>query len=621
MPRVSKIWDYFVVNAEDTRKARCTLCSTSISRGGTYSKQFTTTNLKSHLRCNHGAIYKEFEEAQRTAEAQKRQAKEDRDRAGPSTSKQAKQAHQMQLKQMVDKVTLWTVTDPRTLRANARLAEMISLDLQPFNIVNNVGFQRLCSVLEPRYQLPSRQHISSKLIPNIFERVKAKVSEELKDMSYISLSTDIWSSTVGANSLMSLTGHWISEDFERKHCVLNASSFVGRHTGEAICAEIERMLATWELEHGKVVAILRDNAANVINGLTRTGINHQGCFIHTLQLVVHDGLSTQRSVNDMLAIGRRIAGHFNHSPLAHHRLQELQVKHELPQHHITQDVPTRWNSSFLMLERLLEQKTAIAEYASLYDIPVMTTSQWNLARALVVSLRRFEELTRKASESASSSSMVIPSVTMLQRSLAKHTDDQGIKTLTTAMYASLNRRFDDMENNKILVLATFLDPHYKCVFFKVADTRAKASDWLREESSLLTTKVDVIETQEEQPHPRAVDTFDDEFDQFLQEKGAMAPQAAQGQHIGQEIGLFLADPLQERSGNPLQWWKFNCHRFPLLAKLARKYLCVPPSSVPSERLFSEAGDLYEEKRNRLDPAKAEMILFIRGNLPRLDFKY
>lgn len=55
----------------------------------------------------------------------------------------SKQAHQ--LKQMVDKVTLWTVTDHRTLRANARLAEMISLDLQSFNMVHNVGFQRLIS--------------------------------------------------------------------------------------------------------------------------------------------------------------------------------------------------------------------------------------------------------------------------------------------------------------------------------------------------------------------------------------------------------------------------------------------------------------------------------------------
>ena len=42
--------------------------------------------------------------------------------------------------------------------------------------------------------------------------------------------------------------------------------------------------------------------------------------------------------------------------LAHHRLAILQEKHNLRKHHIIQDVATRWNSSFYMLQRILEQK-------------------------------------------------------------------------------------------------------------------------------------------------------------------------------------------------------------------------------------------------------------------------
>ena len=61
----------------------------------------------------------------------------------------------------------------------------------------------------------------------------------------------------------------------------------------------------------------------------------------------------------MLAICRRIAGHFNPSLVAHHRLAILQEKHNLCKHHIIQDVATRWNSFSYMLQRILEQKTRL----------------------------------------------------------------------------------------------------------------------------------------------------------------------------------------------------------------------------------------------------------------------
>jgi len=47
--------------------------------------------------------------------------------------------------------------------------------------------------------------------------------------------------------------------------------------------------------------------------------------------------------------------------------------------------------------------------------------------------------------------------------------------------------------------------------------------------------------------------------------------------------------------------------------LARRYLAPPPTSVASERFLSTAGEIYDEKRNRLAPERAEMLLFIIKN--------
>ena len=45
----SAIWDYFVINPSDETTALCITCDEAISRGGKDSKNFNTTNMRSHL--------------------------------------------------------------------------------------------------------------------------------------------------------------------------------------------------------------------------------------------------------------------------------------------------------------------------------------------------------------------------------------------------------------------------------------------------------------------------------------------------------------------------------------------------------------------------------------------
>ena len=47
--------------------------------------------------------------------------------------------------------------------------------------------------------------------------------------------------------------------------------------------------------------------------------------------------------------------------------------------------------------------------------------------------------------------------------------------------------------------------------------------------------------------------------------------------------------------DPLTWWKFHETSFPIISKLARKYLAIPASTAPSERVFSTAKNILQKK--------------------------
>ena len=73
-------------------------------------------------------------------------------------------------------------------------------------------------------------------------------------------------------------------------------------------------------------------------------------------------------------------------------------------------------------------------------------------------------------------------------------------------------------------------------------------------------------------------------------------------------------PQIDHDEDPLQWWKENEKRFPLVAELAKSYFAIPATSVPAERIFSTAGHIVNEKRNCLNPETVDMLIFLNKNL-------
>ncbi|ELU07108.1 hypothetical protein CAPTEDRAFT_189003 [Capitella teleta] len=84
--------------------------------------------------------------------------------------------------------------------------------------------------------------------------------------------------------------------------------------------------------------------------------------------------------------------------------------------------------------------------------------------------------------------------------------------------------------------------------------------------------------------------------------------------IATELRALLRQPRSDRSSDPLLWWSTNAKGFP---GHTRRLLCTPPSSVDSERTFSVAGSMAEDKRSRLTPANVEVLVFLAINMNKI----
>ena len=63
----------------------------------------------------------------------------------------------------------------------------------------------------------------------------------------------------------------------------------------------------------------------------------------------------------------------------------------------------------------------------------------------------------------------------------------------------------------------------------------------------------------------------------------------------------------------LAFWRMHEKEYPHLAKMARQFLGCPASSASVERIFSVAGQFFDDLRRQLDDEKLEELIWAAIN--------
>ena len=617
----SKIWKYFGFLVDDSgatkvtpEEAFCELCDERIKRSS------NTTNLLTHLKRHHFIEYDEV-----IAAIRKQEDESSVEESSTSLTKTKQQC----LDDLILKKEAYKKNSLRYQTCQNALVSFICNDLQPISVVDSPAFRHLLFTLDPRFQPYSRSQFSRVVIPMKYDEVKQSIKEKLEKAEFISLTTDMWTGCHN-HGYISLSAHFVGDDWKMDHYCLQTREVVSSHTAQNLAGEISCSLDEWGITD-KVVMVTTDNGQNIKNAIIEElQYSHLCCVGHTLQLGIGKALQLT-AVSRVLGRVRKLVEHFHKSTLATNCLREKQIRLELPQHVLVMECKTRWSSTYHMIQRVQEQQAAIcAVLAENRDRTIRSllpeNEEWSTIEDLLSVLKPFCDGTTIMSGSRYPTfSLLAPLLhKLLEVTLKiKEDDSEVLKNVKSSIANDLQSRYNSYSTRKCLRIATFLDPRFKdlspfipaeeheCVY-ENTKTELLSIVGLDDDDEIDDQSEEVNETNEPEPPKKKKSKLSDFFADVYEDKSKRI--CSKLERVVAEVNRYKSEESIDIDEKPLMWWKMRKYQYPLMSNLAKRYFCIPATSVRSEEIFSVAGNVLNEKRNRLLPENVDKLVFLHENL-------
>ena len=170
----------------------------------------------------------------------------------------------------------------------------------------------------------------------------------------------------------------------------------------------------WEIPLSKITAIVTDNGTNTVLAaeLYLGKKCHLAWFAHTINLIATNSVKSVKGLPDLIKKVKNIVTFFRESVNA---VDELREHTDLK---LIQDVLTRWNSTFYMIERflLLRQFLSTVLINHPKGPPIVTASEIESLTEVMAILKPLESVTREISgEKYVTASKVIHMIRLMTR--------------------------------------------------------------------------------------------------------------------------------------------------------------------------------------------------------------
>ena len=321
---------------------------------------------------------------------------------------------------------------------------------------------------DPRFVIPHRKKLHLE-IDQILHELRFKLSNNIQHGQKLSFCADIWSKPGMSASFLGVTCHYFNHQDNKRHQVtLAVRRFPSPHTADRLLEVFESVILDWKISHSKVYRVLTDNGSNIVAAFKRNvyescqstnseseneksddelenigdeeeeenetddhddieqvkeGLRNEmqqceeledehhaaffqykriSCAIHTLQLVVKL-FEGSPCFHKTLKKAKKIVAKVNKSTKATEKLIEKANKK------LVGDCPTRWDSTYLMLTRMVSVKVHLNNVLDELLWDGLSATQWKQLESILELLQPFAHFTNVASsEQLTSVGMIFP---------------------------------------------------------------------------------------------------------------------------------------------------------------------------------------------------------------------
>lgn len=497
---------------------------------------------------------------------------------------------------------------------------MLATDNCPLSTVENEGFCTLMKTIAPRYKIPSRRTIT-RYMDDKYEHLHGMFKREIAQVTTLTLTCDIWFD-ISNRGYLGITVHYLHNNKMKSGC-LGVLPLEESHTAHYISEILMEGIQFFEINRETVTAIVTDNGANIKKATIDCfgASKHIECFAHAVSHIVPDAISATPGVGQAIAKVKFIVTLTKRSVAVSDELRRLQKRDGKTEATLLkwfkQDVPTRWNSTLIMIERFLELHEYVYSISLKCKGPVemLTREELDLLQDIVLVLKPVENvITECSGDTYVTSSLIIPIIrcmTIAIRTRNPSTEiGQRFQEKAEKLLAESHRRFKDYESRELLAISTILDPRFKKLHFQKPLLAANAVIKI---NAIIKTTLH----QNESPPTRAMEDENNSqiandsvwsFHDKLVSENQTVPSDCHDLTL--ELRQYINQPVISRSENPIEYWDKLKVAYPTLHSCALKYLSIVATSVPSERLFSKADAIKAERRSRLTGDRLNMLVFL-----------